>query len=190
MKERYAENSVFEEWTVTQYRYSKKIDSVFVTEFKTGSTTDIYEIDTLLINEKGQLLKYLDNDDNSQYEITYSYNADGSLKQEHIHVIDQMSDREFTTTYKYSKYKGIGSQINIKPWFALRNGGNLIQLFNLTDETETGKVTEPDGNIIISPEKKIKYEYTYYDTGYPKTMKETGSRDDNYLYSIEYIKAK
>jgi|GEM_PF-5118510 len=168
----------------TTYTYNK--DTVFVKEGE-------YSVDTLIINDKNQIVKSLN------YGLTtFQYNADGTLASSESESSSSDGNYKSSTTnkYTYDKKKGAFADVNILSWQTFRILEDVMvgHISNITQEEWTYNKQNPDEETTDSGKYVISYSYNK--DGYPTEGKAIAYDENGKIeegsgsISIDYIEKK
>lgn len=189
--DRYSFGSNF---TIRTYQYSSQKDTIFKNYYSINSTIEIESVDTMLVDNKGFLIRNVRNSNTDSGNVTWTYDADNFLTKKIYHSkVDGRYEYKYVDTYIYDNKRACYSQVNMAPWLFDRYDDTYFhsRISNVTLISTVYQSIYPEDS---SRESKETYEYTYNEYDYPVTMRVTmpGKVEDVDVinYTIEYIEAK
>lgn len=163
-----------------------QLDSVFVNRVKYIEQDVFVSADTLILNDHGQIVKWIE--ENTDVVTEYEYRKGKLIKKTATDYLGK-NKRVVTNIYLYDDNEDVsysGRKTNVLENFYLVR---LTQLFfdNLVEEIREVAIYDEIGNLKSSSEETISYSYERNESGYPTKIKYNAKGNDSIEQTIEYI---
>lgn len=190
---------------------NSKNDSTYTTLFNTiGDTIFVKQLpsrdnftDTLVVDINGRLIKEIRALNNIRNVATYAYNVDGSMTRQMYRTIPLLNTKKSNvstpieqyssyTTFSYDGFKGILSEVNIKPWQIIYLEYGFGYAGNYTQSKSEYAIRKGEKILKSGLETKVA-SYFYNLENYPTKMVwkvlENDLVKDEVTFNISYIEA-